>query len=247
MRKLNCLLACLLASCSNAEWKLRESNDYFTALNNDHAYTQGLELSRKQGRDTIALGQDIYTPASKREYIPPKTERPYGGYLYASWKREFGPYSATIKPGWIGPGALGKEAQCGVHRILGQYCPYGWATQISNRPALEVGLDRRWEDGDILYRLGIDAGWPKSRIYANSAKRWRIGTNTELSAGPRLEIIAHDELLDAGESTVSKRPYRAVMELGLRWRGIRYFLATETSAIKESSEAYNYGGIEFTW
>jgi len=247
MRAFSILLLMLTACSETATWKLRETNDYFTALNNDHAYTQGLELSRQQGRDTIALGQDIYTPRSKREYIPPKTERPYGGYLYASWSRRFDSYTAAIKPGWVGPGALGKEAQCGVHRILGQYCPYGWATQISNRPTLQGTVEKEWNYGTLSNAAGINAGTPTSSLFFTTRQEWLLWLHGKLDVGSRLEVFAHDSLLDAAQSTVHKRPYRATVLLGLRWKGVRYFLATETSAIKETGEAYNYGGLEFTW
>jgi hypothetical protein len=236
----------LLTACSEtATWKLRESNDYFTALNNDHAYTQGLELSRKQGRDTIGVGQDIYTPASKREYIPPKNERSYAGYLYAYGSRTSGAYTYTIKPGWIGPGALGKEAQCGVHKILGQYCPYGWATQIRNRPTLQGMIEKEWNYEDTTLLAGANAGTPITSIFF--AGLTKICDFPEISTGPRLEVIAHDSFLDSSESTVSKRLYRASIFLRARVWAITYFLAVESPTTKESSEPYNYGGIEITW
>lgn len=233
--------------CADRSWKLRETNDYFTLLNDDHGYTQGLELSTRRGRDTLGIGQDIYTPEHKRERIPRRDERPYAGYLYAFWERVDGDYTYTVRPGWIGPHALGKDAQCGVHLALGQDCPAGWPEQISDRPTLEASVGKAdvYEGFRILYRA--DLGSPKTRLLAAVETVWHVGSNTEISAGPRLEAIAHDEFLEAGESTVRKRPYRAAMELSVRCLGVRYFLATETSAIKESGDAYNYGGLEFTW
>lgn len=241
-----CLL--FLCSCSAYQWKLKETNDYFTFFNKDSDYTQGLELEASSGNEAWAIGQDIYTPVHKRETPPRRDERPYAGYLYLSGRTRFDAargLSVGLKPGWIGPWAGGKMAQCGIHSLLGQDCPVGWEYQIGNRPALQGTVKKEWNYEKTTISAGANAGTPTTSVFISTERI--LWSPLAIDVGSRLEAIAYDSFLDAGSSAVTKRPYRCTAILGARWKGVRYFLALQTPATKESHEAYNYGGIEITW
>ncbi len=109
----------------------------------------GYEVDR--ARFAISLGQNIYTPQNISLTTWQPDQRPYAATLYAApalqrrGKTEKGNdvlEELRIDLGWIGPGALGGEAQNFIHRNWGIAEAYGWQHQIRNEPTASVSLAR---------------------------------------------------------------------------------------------------------
>lgn len=243
-----CLLL-WLSACSQYQYTLRETNDYFTFYNKDSDYTQGLELEAKSPTEAWAIGQDIYTPVHKREDPPRANERPYAGYIYGRYASPVTGYEDvwySITPGWIGPGALGEVAQCGIHALLSQACPVGWHHQLGNRPALQGDISKQWPLGHTTYEIKASAGIPQSAIFGIVENSWNLGV-LKLTSRCELAVFGYDALLDADGNDIEPRRYRGTLRLGLSARSYTYFLAIQTPSYKEQGSSYNYGGIEVTW
>ena len=258
-----------VAGCGSARWQLREENDFFTAFNDDADYTQGFSLARTDVDGTWELGQQIYTPPSKRLNPPPTDERPYAGYAYVRrwWPEqelENSNYGVTYgyELGLVGPGAGGKDVQCGLHDLLGQYCPAGWSHQLRNEPTLtgRIALTRHnyvdwWVlTGELQNQTVFEAGNLSVALHNSTDIRW--GTpNLFYTAGPRAHVVAHDLYLDGNtyqqSPSVNRRWAYAELaaSIGVRWRSrlLQWTLAISSPQYEEQNHAYNYGAITVEW
>ncbi|RDU65023.1 lipid A deacylase LpxR family protein [Helicobacter sp. MIT 14-3879] len=134
-------------------------------------------------RFNITLNQEIYTPASKYTIPPPKNDALYGAAFFVT----FGVINRTrnlmeqisLDIGFVGPWALGKQIQNGIHKITNNRSSLGWDYQIKNEFLLNLnyGLIYRWtfiEDFfDILPQANIFLGNSYTAISAGA--RMRIG------------------------------------------------------------------------
>lgn len=110
-------------------------------------------------RHTISLGQVIQTPGnlSRSDLIP--EDVPYAGLLaiQAAW---YG-YDDTrlrgfaLTAGVVGPAALGKQVQSGVHQLIGNDEPRGWDNQLANEPVLNLAYRRKRK----LWAARTGDGW----------------------------------------------------------------------------------------
>ncbi len=142
--------------------------EYVPTLNNETARLQTYKVG-------LSLGQNIYTPSDIAVATPSPTDRPYAGWLYAALT--FQAQSADsrllrvveITVGLVGPGALGRQAQNGVHSILGIAHANGWKHQLHNEPGLLLTWERRYRVGkislgvaglqsDLMVRGGVSLG-----------------------------------------------------------------------------------------
>lgn len=260
------ILALLLCACSG-RWQFAEENDYFTALNNDNSYTQGVELSREHENQRVSMAQRIYTPASKRVSPAPPDQRPYAATIIAGVEQQT-PWASDntrgrlgIRGGVVGPWALGQEAQCGVHAILGQYCPAGWSDQVGNEPvaSLSANVEQRGTSdllglyGIRLSRLEVEAGTLWSGIRSSSRWTWQAGP-VYYFAGPGAQIVLRDVTLDGntwGKSASIKKEWlvsELFMGLGGSYHGtgLEWFLSIKSPEFKGQG-VYHYGGIRITW
>lgn len=148
--------------------KVQESNDIFSADNNDRYFTQGLKLevmsnalSRiyskllvdrlliKPNTDTafanhasISFIQEFYTPSDKKADTILTGDRPFAGVMYISLKNisvsatENYRITSDLSVGVLGPAALGREMQNGVHTLFSKHNAdtniLGWNYQIRN-------------------------------------------------------------------------------------------------------------------
>ncbi len=116
-----------------------------------------------EGRASISLGQNIYTPrdifASK---ILPK-DRPYAGWLYLGFglvatqgdKR----YDKVhLEVGLVGPDSLAEHVQTFWHSMLGLHVPEGWDNQLNNELGVVLYYEqaRRLKKSKTLYGLEFD-------------------------------------------------------------------------------------------
>lgn len=148
--------------------RIHESNDIFSADNNDRYFTQGLKmevmsntLSRLYKRSfidkiiiqpvadtafanhaSLSFLQEFYTPSDKTVDTIIKNDRPFAGVMYLSWRNIFvnmaDQYRITtdFSIGVLGPSALGKEMQDGVHLLFSKHNAdtniLGWNYQLRN-------------------------------------------------------------------------------------------------------------------
>ncbi|MGE3249973.1 MAG: lipid A deacylase LpxR family protein [Hyphomonadaceae bacterium] len=102
-----------------------------------------------------ALGQSIFTPEDISADPAPPDQHPYAGWLYAQIllgtveNRPDGlfPRYADLYEfefGMVGPSAQGRQAQRGIHQLLGAPDPQGWDSQLHDEFAFALSYERRW-------------------------------------------------------------------------------------------------------
>lgn len=152
-------------------------------------------LQRKVG---ITLGQEIFTPEDIGRPIPNPADRPYAAWLYlgtALHNQNPGFLdTAEIQLGVVGPAALGREAQNGVHRLRGFSEAKGWDKQLANEPGLVLLVERKarvWRrvsggglGADLIPHVGIALG--NVRTYASTGAEARVGWHLPLDFGTSL-------------------------------------------------------------
>src|SRR5690606_27259153 len=96
----------------------------------------------------LSLGQNIFTPADTLRRNPDPKDRPYAGWLFGSIS--LASYTATsygaieLQMGIVGPGALGRETQNGVHRLMNIDRAYGWDHQLKDEFGINAIASRQW-------------------------------------------------------------------------------------------------------
>ena len=268
MKKITILfLFCLLSACSSGKSSFEEHNDFFTFLNEDRDFTQGFRVKNETQNRSWALGQDIYTPANKRQNPPDPDGRPYAGHIFGEYRvllplKEGSRYFYGAEIGIVGPAALGKQTQCEIHALLGQYCPAGWPEQLKNEPGitLRAGVETRNTDllafllGEDIQKITVEVGNFSTALKFESVTRWQVG-NVFYFAGPSLQLVARDIFLDGNSfrdsASVEKEFFWAEMMGGVGYDfkivTVSWFIAARSPRFKSQRESYNYGGIKFEW
>lgn len=194
-------------------------NDLFQ--NTDRAYTSGVraswvtapqntpafavELARRLPifadwgavRTEYAIQQAIFTPRNTSLYVPDPRDRPYAGWLNASFGLigETGPIldQLSISLGVVGPASLARESQKLVHDILNESSPNGWKYQLRNEPTIQLAYQRSWRalaayafNTDFGLDLTPHAGFTLGNVYtyANAGVTFRIGKDLQQDYGP---------------------------------------------------------------
>lgn len=149
---------------------------------NRNGYTNNIGLS---------IGQNIYTPENTHAHTLQKNDRPYAGWLYGSislhHKNQVLLHKFELTLGIIGPAALGKQAQNGVHTLRNLALANGWENQLKTEPGMIAAYDiyRRYAwhfaahsgiGGDLIPNTGISLGNVLTEVRVGAA--WRIGWNT---------------------------------------------------------------------
>ncbi len=160
-------------------------------------------------RFALSFGQNIYTPDDTFATQPIYNDRPYAGWLYASFALQYtykrrDSKTGTDEPvrldtlqldlGLIGPAAGGEVVQNNFHNLIGVAQAYGWANQLHNEPTINLTFERRWRTGrtvviddpklevDFIPRVGAALG--NVAIYADVGGTARIGKNLRDDFGP---------------------------------------------------------------
>ena len=118
-------------------------------------------LDTLEGRGTLSIGQNIYTPENTYTVDLVHGERPYAGWMYLGFgmlanqgRENFDRYDKILlELGVIGPQAFAEDIQTFWHSLLGLHVPEGWDNQIENEPGVVI----YYEQG---YRL-----FPKKKIF----------------------------------------------------------------------------------
>ncbi len=133
----------------------------------------------------VKLTQELYTPDDKYKYdfTPPTRDILFGAALYASAEfisrtRDFAE-QISLDLGVIGPLALGRQAQNGIHKLTNNRQARGWDYQLKNEPLvnLHYGIIYRWvfiEDFfDILPWASFSLG--NANVSISAGAKMRIG------------------------------------------------------------------------
>jgi lipid A 3-O-deacylase len=152
-------------------------------------------------RTQYDLNQAIFTPTATALSNPDPRDRPYAGWLNASFSLigESGDMSniidrLTIGLGTVGPASLAEQAQRLVHTLESIPVPAGWAFQLRNEPTLQLQYERSWRDAlpprRLPLGLGFDviphAGFALGNVYtyANAGATARVGVDLPQDYGP---------------------------------------------------------------
>ncbi len=147
-------------------------------------------------RHGYAFGQSMFTPRDITLKNPPKGERPYAGWLYASVGMgvetddlldQFG-----VTFGVVGPASLGEQTQKFVHRNIGSPRPEGWDAQLHNEPGLVLSWKRTYRDVyasrllgqelDLAVHHGVTLG--NVFTHGRAGFMFRFGPNLPRDYGP---------------------------------------------------------------
>lgn len=141
------------------------------------------------------IGQTMSTPSDIKIAEPGENEMPYSALLaltnsYVTATPDYADrVSTTI--GWVGPSALGEEAQKFVHDIIGAEEPQGWDTQLRDELVFQLSRARTWrkwvsDSGhyDFLSNAEVAIGTIQSNVSAGMT--FRYGRGLENSFAPPL-------------------------------------------------------------
>lgn len=97
-------------------------------------------------RAEYALNQAIFTPADTRRANPDPFDRPYAGWLEASFALigEGPGYldQLSVGLGVVGPASLGEASQKLIHIVRRLDIPQGWDFQLRNEPTVQLRFQR---------------------------------------------------------------------------------------------------------
>ncbi len=152
-------------------WTFQVENDAVSTLSgtSDQYYTSGLRLGytsptlapssglARAGRtvwgdgvDRISfdISQSIFTPRNTQINPPNPHDRPYAGYLRASFSllhdTDTTRSTLGVSAGIVGPWAGGYLVQNGFHSLIGDTPNKGWHHQLQDEPAFEMLGERIW-------------------------------------------------------------------------------------------------------
>jgi hypothetical protein len=143
----------------------------------------------------VGLGQSIFTPEDIEANPAPADEHPYAGWLYLQLlvaAKQDTPRGVApdfldtyeLEFGVVGPAAMGRQAQRGLHQILGAPDPKGWDSQLHDEFAFAASFDRHWN----TLRLSTDLG-PGVEAAITTTAGLSAGTlRTEAHGGVSLTI-----------------------------------------------------------
>ena len=129
-------------------------NDLYISKVRDRYYTDGLFLSYRylsnNKKDNLEkeilewqIGHEMYTPYRAAVENINQHDRPFAGYLYASFDinriyKNNQNLSTSIQIGVLGPASYAEELQDLIHNIYGFKKAVGWEHQIKNAFALNI-------------------------------------------------------------------------------------------------------------
>ncbi|SMF79139.1 hypothetical protein SAMN06265365_13452 [Tistlia consotensis] len=159
--------------------------------------------SDRELRYSVGVGQIYFTPADTQANPPDPKDRPYAGWLYASFglvsyndatATEIGQLETlNLDIGVVGPWALAEELQNSFHQLIGNEPSNGWGYQLGNEPGFDLSYTTKWrmvyepiEDTnfgvDFMPHLGLTLGNVMTNAAAGGTVR--IGSGLDRDFGP---------------------------------------------------------------
>ena len=198
-------------------WTVRIENDRISTQprGSDQNYTSGVQLVWTSGPDQVpeaatriahfllgdgtvrvgvALSHQFYTPANTALRTPDPRDRPYAGYVAATFSimQDSGNSRdlLALSLGVVGPSAFGRQIQNGYHNLIGVPISYGWSHQLRDEPAVELLAQHTWRHAigrlgpiefDTLPSLAMGLG--TVRDYLQAAFVIRVGQGLDTDFG----------------------------------------------------------------
>lgn len=143
---------------------------------------------KPQHNAVISVGQQIYTPQDIERYDIDPADRPYAAWLYAGVayhsRTRNQMNTAALNLGFVGPWALGEEAQDAIHGIRGFRKFNGWDNQLKNEPGIQLIYEHkdrfsrgRIISGQLEYDTIVHYGGSLGNVgtYLNGGIEYRLG------------------------------------------------------------------------
>lgn len=202
---------------AHATYGLLVENDKWSGT--DRHYTSGLRVSRTSGetvaewpatagrwipgfadggryRWSASIGHSLFTPADIAATAPLPGQRPYAGWLYATFglSADAGDRldAVEVSLGVVGTRAQGEYVQNNWHALIDVSPAQGWHNQLASEVAATVSYERTWRsavapsllglEADLLPRLGATLG--NVFVYADAGLMVRVGQDLRADYGP---------------------------------------------------------------
>src|SRR3984957_8290330 len=186
-----------------------EENVTFSPHSDDRDYINGTNLSyttgslkensiwslpiRWLGDSTFLFFRSSEKTDNPHPRNPSLEDRPYAGWMYTglNFVQDYdGQQLTTLQflGGIVGPWALGRQVQNGVHSILGERLAKGWDHQLSNEFGFTASWERKWRfnhplgegySWEIIPDAGITAGNVFDYAEAGFLLRWGRGLKAD--------------------------------------------------------------------
>jgi hypothetical protein len=156
-------------------------------------------------RAEYALNQSIFTPADIALAIPNPRDRPYAGWLEASFglvgehtdsfaAQEWSVLDQmSLSVGLVGRGSLAEQTQKFIHSLRALQRPMGWDFQLRDEPTLQLRHQRSWRSESLRIRRGPlnfditpHAGYAlgNAMTYGHIGATLRFGNDLQNDYGP---------------------------------------------------------------
>jgi hypothetical protein len=234
------------------EFGFRSDNDSYLGVGQDRYYTNGLFLSfrhaLKQNSERSKFAKKIYEIEAGQYMFNAQTgqignisqvDRPFAAYLYGGVKlnliyKNERSIELSLNAGTIGPKALGKEVQEGLHNAIGFYRISGWEYQVNNETGINAALKyssllSRKSGNDLSIQSYVNLGNTFSGLGAGILFRTgrinpfsnSVSNNTRISNSlndtipqkefffftrPMLNLVAYDATVQGGLFTGDRGP-----------------------------------------
>lgn len=144
----------------------------------------------------LSFGQNIFTPGDTTRRNPDPLDRPYAGWLYGALSlASYTPTaygSVELQMGVVGPSALGRQAQNGVHNLRNLDRAMGWDHQLKDEFGINLIFNRQWRLNQPLGESGLAVGLVPGvtaslgnvHTYASAGMMVRLGSNLTADFGP---------------------------------------------------------------
>ncbi len=174
----------------------------------------------------FALTQEIYTPAEFNNPDPQLNDRPYAGWLYASFAIHQSSAksldSLELQLGVVGPSARAEEVQRFIHyNIIGDPVD-GWQHQLHDEPGINLAyhhherylLSRQKYESVFIPRVGVVLG--NIRTELDIGALYRVGVHLPKDFGQNFVMMPGlDSAIPAVNSDANKEksPYSYYLQL----------------------------------
>jgi lipid A 3-O-deacylase len=228
-----------------------------------------IDSSLPQRNFAFSIGQQLYTPGSRRRTDLQVNDRPFAGWLFGRWalhafdNDHSQSQSLTLDLGMLGPAAGGEASQNFFHGLQG-YTPFrGWGNQLRNEVGVLIASESRREiiqatRARLVGHYG--GGLGNVETYLNTGLRLQFGSSGLHDVGIpySLRPASGISIVNSG-SQASNRGLKGFVGVDLRAVAHNIFLDGNTSvqshhvnrrpAVAEISAglSWRWAGIDFAY
>ena len=247
-------------------WSVKMSNDYVIPGGLDRFLTNAFVLQKGDW----SLGNDMYTPRSKRSPVVNTGDRPWDGYTYVEkldvTKVAFGQEQVLkSRIGLVGHASGSEDLQRYIHDDLGLGVHPTWAGQKPSEVTLDFILSRRTReyvqsavgDSQLTQEYGARFGNVNDSLFLDQELRKHFGRYFYVYAGLRGDAVAYNTHLDGrlfhdNEYTVDRQWFVASARAGIelyfpKWHDffVTYGYSYLTEEFQGQDGRHAYGTLTF--